>query len=138
MLVLAFLVISAFVVAFILVERRKYVDKGPAPEKILSDEQFIAYRLFSKSIVEEFNVRAYIRMDFLDQEIITALTELINYYSKEGFLRYLEYGEEEDDNKRFASVVLCKLLHIQYWNLWDNGYMRKRDANLIIDEIEGR
>ena len=111
-------------------------DRREPPKTIDSGEQLLSYELFDKSKVTMSEVRDRFKHDIYGFGIFTEMASVINHYSREGFIRYLHFGREEDDNMCYVSVLLCVLLNLPYQHLWEAGYMQKKYALQLIEAVE--
>lgn len=113
------------------------IIKGYEPPALLADEKSISDEYFGMKSMDESSLRKHLKSIDPDADIMVALECFINKYSKSGFIRYLNGGRESDSCKQAASVIVCYLLDIPYWNLWCHRFMKKHDARNIIVSIRG-
>lgn len=110
---------------------------GGEPPAILVDEKPISDEYFGMVEMDELSLRKHLKSISPDEETMLALEYFINTYSKSGFLRYLNNVRESDACKQAASVIVCYLLEIPYWNLWTHRFMKKSEARNLIVAIRG-
>lgn len=93
-------------------------------ERLISDE-FYGFRNLPADKVKTFLGKEF---DWVGSEVLLKVHQIVNLYSKAGFIRRLEFGPEQDLDMQEAAFIICHSLDIPFSMLWEHGFMEEDDV----------
>lgn len=80
--------------------------------------------------------RLYVDNTQISDEVILNTLNFLKTYSREGFLRALDYSEAIDGNTRYAAVMVCRLINIPYEKLWAHHFVNESIVLSVVELLD--
>ena len=78
----------------------------------------------------------YVDNTQISDEVILNTLNFLKTYSREGFLRALDYSEAIDGNTRYAAVMVCRLINIPYEKLWSHHFVNESIVLSVVELLD--
>lgn len=104
-----------------------------------SGEKAISSGKFDGGIASEDAIREMLHVSGaqVSSEVVTCAVTMLNTYSKEGFIRYIEDKDSARDMiTQSASVLVCRILGMKYEQLWESGFMEQPIVETIVEVLD--